>query len=104
MAYRVTRREFLERGGLAACAVAGSGLLARAARGAEPAFRIGMVTSLSGKDVFGGNLTRRGYDFWAETVNKQGGVKVGDRRVRVELFYGDDQSQPSVGADAAERL
>lgn len=106
MAHRVTRRKFLGQSSLAVGVAAGGGLLARprAARGAEPAFRIGMVTSLSGKDVLGGQLTRRGYDFWAERINERGGVKVGDRRYTVQMFYGDDQSQPSVGADAAERL
>ncbi len=105
MAHRVTRRKFLVQSSLAA-GTAASGVLARPRTGrtAEPAFRVGVVTSLSGKDVLGGQLTRRGYDFWAERINERGGVKVGDRRYAVQMFYGDDQSQPSVGADAAERL
>lgn len=69
-----------------------------------PTFKVGVVTSLSGDDVFGGNLTKRGYDFWAETVNAQGGILVGGQRYRVEMFYADDQSQPATGADGAERL
>ncbi|HEX7124190.1 MAG TPA: amino acid ABC transporter substrate-binding protein [Thermodesulfobacteriota bacterium] len=103
MAHGITRRKFLARSGLAAGAAAG--LTAPSARGGEaPVLRVGVVTSLSGKDVLGGNLTKRGYDFWAETVNAAGGVEVGGRRVRVQMFYGDDQSTPSAGADAAERL
>ena len=54
--------------------------------------------------MFGGNLTRRGYDLWAEVINEQGGVEVGGERFQVEMFYGDDQSNPATGADAAERL
>lgn len=69
-----------------------------------PAIKVGVVTSLSGDDVFGGNLTRRGYDFWAETVNAQGGVEIGGQRYPVQMFYADDQSQPATGADGAERL
>ena len=104
MAHGITRRRFLQRGGAAAGAVAGSGLLASGARAQAAVLRCGVVTSLSGKDVLGGNLTKRGYDFWAETINQQGGVRIGSQRVRVQMFYGDDQSTPSAGADAAERL
>ncbi|TIM59840.1 MAG: hypothetical protein E5Y60_32280, partial [Mesorhizobium sp.] len=32
------------------------------------------------------------------------GVEVGGERFMVEMFYGDDQSNPATGADAAERL
>src|SRR5690606_16401760 len=74
------------------------------ARAADATIRCGAVTSLSGADRFGGNLTRRGYDFWAETINAKGGVEIGGQRYRVEMLYGDDQSQPASGADAAERL
>lgn len=104
MAHGITRRRFLQQGGAAAGAVAGSGLLARGVRAQGAVLRCGVVTSLSGKDVLGGNLTRRGYDFWAETANKKGGVTIGGRQAQVQMFYGDDQSTPSAGADAAERL
>ncbi len=103
MAHGITRRRFLVQSSLAAGAA--TGLTVRDARGGEaPVLRAGVVTSLSGKDVLGGNLTKRGYDFWAETANAAGGVEIGARRVRVQMFYGDDQSTPSAGADAAERL
>jgi branched-chain amino acid transport system substrate-binding protein len=116
-----TRRVFLRQVGVLAGAVAGGGLLAAcqptapsaapsataapvAAGGGEAVFKLGVVTSLSGEDVFGGNVTRRGYDFWAETINKQGGVDVGGQRYKVQLVYADDQSKPATGADAAERM
>ncbi|EPC03690.1 ABC transporter substrate-binding protein [Litchfieldella anticariensis FP35 = DSM 16096] len=70
----------------------------------EPTIRCGVVTSLSGENRFGGNLTRRGYDLWAEEINKLGGVEINGDRYRVEMFYGDAQSRPASGADAAERL
>jgi branched-chain amino acid transport system substrate-binding protein len=63
-----------------------------------------VVTSLSGEDVLGGSVTRRGYDFWAETINQQGGVEVGGQRFKVQMAYADDQSKPATGADAAERM
>lgn len=101
---KATRRGFMQLGGLALGAAAGVDLLPHGAAADTPVFNVGVVTSLSGEDIFGGNLTRRGYDFWAETINKKGGIEVGGKRYPVKMFYGDDQSSPATGADAAERL
>jgi branched-chain amino acid transport system substrate-binding protein len=76
----------------------------RTARAQGVTFKVGVITSLSGENIFGGNLTRRGYDLWAEVMNQKGGVEAGNERYKVEMFYGDDQSSPATGADAAERL
>lgn len=102
MAGKLSRRAFIRNSML------GAGSLALGA----PAFaqdqgktiRCGVVTSLSGENRFGGNLTRRGYDLWAEEINKLGGVEIAGQRYPVEMFYGDAQSRPASGADAAERL
>jgi branched-chain amino acid transport system substrate-binding protein len=67
-------------------------------------FKVGVITSLSGPEVYGGNVTRRGYDLWAETVNSKGGIKIGDKSYQVKLVYADDQSDPSAGADAVQRM
>lgn len=67
-------------------------------------FRVGVITSLSGELMYGGHVTRRGYDMWAETVNAQGGIEINGKRYPVELIYADAQSNPAVGADAVERL
>jgi branched-chain amino acid transport system substrate-binding protein len=69
-----------------------------------PTIKCGVVTSLSGENMMGGTLTRRGYELWSEQINKKGGVEIGGQRYPVEMFYGDDQSEPSSGAAAAERL
>lgn len=82
-------------------AVAGTGLVA-AQQPAE--FKVGVVTSLSGELAFGGSVTKRGYDLWAETVNKQGGIEISGKRYRVKLIYADDQSTPATAAVAGERL
>ena len=76
----------------------------RVARAAAPTFKAGVITSLSGENILGGNLTKRGYDLWADAVNAKGGVEVGGEQFMVEMSYGDDQSNPATGADAAERL
>jgi branched-chain amino acid transport system substrate-binding protein len=75
--------------------------------GAEEArdfFKVGVITSLSGDLATGGNVTKRGYDLWANAVNEAGGIKIGDKQYTVKLFYADAQSEPSQGASAAERL
>ena len=67
-------------------------------------YKVGVVTSLSGQMVRGGNVTRRGYDLWAETVNKQGGIEVAGHKYKVRLIYADGQSNPQSTADAAQRM
>ncbi len=69
-----------------------------------PTIKCGVVTSLSGENMMGGTLTRRGYELWSEQINKKGGVEIGGQRYPVKVFYGDAQSEPSSGAAAAERL
>lgn len=67
-------------------------------------YKVGVITSLSGPEAYGGNVTKRGYELWAETVNKKGGIKVGDKSYQVKLVYADDQSDPAAAADAAQRM
>ena len=102
--YRFSRRRFL--GGTALAAGAGAlGMpFVQTARAQAATYKAGVITSLSGENILGGNLTKRGYDLWADTINGQGGVEVAGERFKVEMFYGDDQSNPATGADAAERL
>lgn len=100
----ITRRSTLRAG----VAVLAGGVLPmpfiRTAKAESATFKVGVITSLSGENILGGNLTKRGYGFWADTINAKGGVEVGGERFKVEMFYGDDQSSPATGADAAERL
>lgn len=67
-------------------------------------YKIGVITSLSGSNATGGNVTKRGYDLWAKAVNDQGGIEVKGKKYLVKLSYADDQSEPAQGASAAERL
>ena len=101
---RYSRRETL---GLGVAALTASTLgmpFVRAARAQAATFKAGVITSLSGENILGGNLTKQGYDLWADRINELGGVEVAGERFKVEMFYGDDQSNPATGADAAERL
>jgi len=71
---------------------------------AEEAFKIGVITELSGDLATGGNITKRGYDLWAQEVNAKGGIDIKGKKYPVKLIYADAQSNPAAGAAAAERL
>ncbi len=85
---------------LAALVVAGPAL----AGAPRDYFKVGVVTELSGDLATGGNVTKRGYDLWAQAVNEAGGISVGGKKYAVKLVYADAQSNPAQGAAAAERL
>ncbi|MGN6534112.1 MAG: ABC transporter substrate-binding protein [Mesorhizobium sp.] len=99
-----SRRRFLGGSALAVTAGALGMPFVRTARAQAATFKAGVITSLSGENILGGNLTKQGYDLWAETINAKGGVEVAGEKFKVDMFYGDDQSNPATGADAAERL
>ncbi len=67
-------------------------------------FKVGVVTELSGSLATGGNVTKRGYDLWAQEVNAKGGIEIKGKKYLVKLYYADAQSNPASGAAAAERL
>jgi len=72
--------------------------------GARDFFKVGVITSLSGPLATGGNVTKYGYDMWANTLNAQGGIEIQGKKYKVQLFYSDAQSEPSQAASGAERL
>lgn len=45
-------------------------------------FKVGVVTELSGDLATGGNVTKRGYDLWAQEVNARGGSTSKARNTR----------------------
>lgn len=100
----LSRRHFVGGSALAVTAGVLGTPFVRTARAQAATFKAGVITSLSGENILGGNLTKQGYDLWAEAINAKGGVEVGGDRFKVDMFYGDDQSNPATGADAAERL
>jgi branched-chain amino acid transport system substrate-binding protein len=51
-----------------------------------------------------GEKLKRGYDLWAETANKAGGVKVGAERYRVQMVYYDYQSNTPRAVQLTEKL
>ena len=65
---------------------------------------LGATVSLSGKYATLGLHTKNGYDLAASTINEKGGVKVKGTSSKIKIKYYDDQSDPKLGAELAERL
>lgn len=106
----INRRRFLTRSGLlVGGAVTAPGLLAACGGGggageATDKFKVGAVLELSGASATGGQIAQRGYELWADTVNKAGGLKIGGKKYEVELVVQDCQSDPATGAEVTTRL
>ena len=66
--------------------------------------KLGAAVSFSGKYAKEGQLLKKGYELWKEKVNSMGGIKIGDKRYRVEIIYYDDQSDPKTTAKLIEKL
>ena len=65
---------------------------------------IGAPLPITGGLAPDGAKQQRGYQFWADAVNAEGGVTVGGRRVKVRLVFSDYQSNTPRAVQAAERL
>ena len=111
MPSNINRRTFLARAGLVAGGVAvGPAFLAACGGGkggggeASDTFKVGAVLELSGESATGGQIAQRGYQMWADAVNKAGGLAIGDKKYNVDLVVQDCKSDPATGADAASRL
>lgn len=66
--------------------------------------KLGAAVSFSGKYAKEGELLKKGYELWKDRVNSQGGIKIGDKRYKVEIIYYDDQSDPKTTAKLVEKL
>jgi len=64
----------------------------------------GAAVSFTGKYAKEGELTKEGYDIFADTINKQGGIKVGDKKCTVVIKYYDDESDADTSAQLIEKL
>jgi branched-chain amino acid transport system substrate-binding protein len=65
---------------------------------------IGAVVSASGSLFEPGSRVKDGYEFWARTVNRRGGIQVGNTRYRIKLVILDDKSDATTAAVTAQRL
>ena len=78
-------------------------LVAPAAR-AQNTILIGAPLPLTGPLSPEGSKLQRGYDLWAEEVNKTGGVQVGKAKMPVKIVYYDYQSNTPRAVQLAEKL
>ncbi|MDB6082195.1 MAG: extracellular ligand-binding receptor [Gammaproteobacteria bacterium] len=66
--------------------------------------RIGAPLPLTGALASEGLKQQHGYELWADTVNKQGGIAVGNSLAKVELVYADYESNTARAVQATERM
>ena len=76
-----------------------------ASDGFDGTIRLGAALSETGEFAAPGADARQGYDTWARWVNEEyGGIRVGERRYRVEIIYRDDESDPDKTATRIREL
>ncbi len=71
---------------------------------AQETIRFGAPLPLTGALAPEALKQQQGYDLWAEAVNQAGGIKVGDKKMKVEMVYTDYQSNTPRAVQAAEKL
>lgn len=71
---------------------------------AQDVIRVGAPLPITGPLSPEAKKQQRGYDLWAQTANQAGGVKVGAKRMKVEIVYVDYQSNTPRAVQAAEKL
>ena len=72
--------------------------------GSQGTIRIGATLPLTGAEARIGGFYKEGYDYAFELQNKKGGVKVGDKTMKVELLLLDDTSTQATAVNLADRL
>jgi branched-chain amino acid transport system substrate-binding protein len=74
------------------------------ARAQAQAIRIGAPLPMTGALSPEGLRLKQGYDLWADTVNKTGGIKAGAGRAKVEMVYADYQSNTPKAVQMVDKL
>ncbi len=66
--------------------------------------KIGAPLSLTGSLAREGQLTKEGYQLCQQKVNAKGGVKVGDKKLKLKIKYQDDKSEPDTAAQLVDQF
>ena len=66
--------------------------------------QFGAALSLTGSLAKEGALTKQGYQLCQQKVNDGGGVKVGDKTVKLAISYSDDKSEPDTAARLVDKF
>jgi len=64
----------------------------------------GAALSLTGSLAKEGALTKQGYQLCQDKVNQRGGVKVGDKQLKLAITYSDDKSEPDTAARLIDKF
>jgi len=67
-------------------------------------FKFGLPINLTGIMALWGLAEKRGFEFGAEIINAEGGIKVGDQTYRLEFAIEDAGSDPTKAVDAVRKL
>ena len=72
---------------------------------AQDKVKIGYAISKTGPNAGGATITQiPNYEMWVKEVNAKGGLKVGDKRLPIEVIEYDDRSNSEEAVRAVERL
>ena len=72
---------------------------------AQTSIKIGYAISRTGPNTGGAAVTTiPNYELWVKEVNAAGGIKLGDKRVPIEVVQYDDRSNAEEAVRALERL
>lgn len=71
---------------------------------AQDVIRVGAPLPITGPLSPEAQKLKNGYDLWADTANKNGGVNVGGKRMKVQIVYTDYQSNTPRAVQATEKL
>lgn len=71
---------------------------------AQESVTIGIVTATTGPLAAAGRFQMNGFTLAADKINAEGGIAVGDKRIKVALKVYDTHCSPAEGASAVERL
>ncbi len=66
--------------------------------------KLGFLAPLSGEVSAWGEPGRDGCLIWADWVNERGGIRIGDRRARVEIVSEDSRYSPDLALAGAKKL
>lgn len=71
---------------------------------AQDVIKVGAPLPITGPLSPEAQKLKNGYDLWADTANKAGGVNVGGKRMKVQIVYTDYQSNTPRAVQATEKL
>lgn len=66
--------------------------------------KIGLIEPMSGPISVVGLAFKRGYELYADKVNAEGGVLIGDTRYEIEVISEDGKGNPEASGTAAKKL